>query len=277
MSINDTAIRILAELNRHIEAIKGGEGSGNFGHAGRPGEVGGSGPGGGGDGDGETSSYSDSESGASEKYSSSLSVDEKQALYTWGGSGNSIRKVQSGDTSGLSAAELNTAKHNLSAWESAVEKAPTHEGEIYRGLHDLPDAVIDGWNKGTSIELRNDQSATSSVKVVDDFGAIEGQSFANAQSVVWVMDQKSGKNLMGQTHVTMGGKSISEFEIVARKGTKYTVVKKEFWSKGKLWDAPAIDAWMEGSGYSSNNMPEDFRMDHHFQGHYVIYLKESGR
>jgi hypothetical protein len=48
-TVNRVARVILAELNRRIEAIKGGEGSGNFGHAGRPGEVGGSGPGDGGD------------------------------------------------------------------------------------------------------------------------------------------------------------------------------------------------------------------------------------
>jgi hypothetical protein len=209
---------------------------------------------------------------ARDEFQSSLNAREKQAVNYWGSSGRPIRKLQSGNLSGLSELELSSAKSNLAHWEASVAKAPSFEGQIFRGLNDLPDDVIDQWRKGAVIELKNDQSATRLTKVTEGFSGASGSP--DKQSAMWVVDQKSGKDMMGLTNVTYGGKSVDESEIVMRKGAKYRVEKVEFYVKGELWDSKKLDWYFEGSGFSASNPPPGWRLDHDQRGIYKIYLKE---
>jgi len=102
---------------------KGGEGSGFFGHAGRPGEVGGStlGPGGG------TVSSSSSDLNA-ELYSSTykrLSAGEKRSVSSWVRTGHNYMKAA--DKRGDNPESLRDLK-------SALNKSPVYTGDIYRGV-----------------------------------------------------------------------------------------------------------------------------------------------
>ena len=169
------------------ESYKGGEGSGNFGHEGRPGEVGGSGEGGG----GLTGS----------DWENSLGAQETKAMKGWVGGSAKIREYQrdgKGDAKTKKETEL---------IESALNKDGNYEGKAYRGVDNLSDADYKEILSSDTIELEALSSATKEKRVA--FGFAKGKN-----NVVFEINAKSG--------VDIGKFSLlGEKEVILRKGAKY--------------------------------------------------------
>jgi len=206
-----------------------------------------------------------------------LTEHESQALYRWGGSGANIRLAQRGEFDKIDRFKRAGIESELEAWNSAVDKAPEYDGTVYRGLTDVDEDVIDSWIESGEITLNNDQSATSNRGM--------GESFASSWSggqVLWEIDQSSGKDLLGQTKATMGGKLISESEIIIRMGTTYEITGSEYTITRDGYEPVVFnqenfpDYW-SGTEYSWNNFPpkDDFNIRKDYKGYTTIYLKEK--
>lgn len=202
----------------------------------------------------------------------SLTDKEKQAIHHWGISGGDLRRLQSGDTARMSEFELIEAKRTLPYWESATAKGVKYEGEIYRGLTNVPyNGVIDQWTPGSIIKLTNDQSATYGKDIAKDFVVI-AKGDNRYSSVLWKIDQSSGINLFEQTNVTMGGKLISESEIIIKKNTQYRIKSNRFFKEnGKEFS----NDYFEGTEFSwPDNPPPNWYPSKDFLGYYEITLEE---
>ncbi len=219
---------------------KGGEGSGNFGHEGRPGEVGGSGPGGGGGGD--KPSGGDSGGGGAVdvwlsgkndlkydsaqpiksdeykptkgegKWAEGLSESETAGIHSWQSGGtNEIRNF---DRTGQGDKWTQDTVKNF---DSALNKAEPYKGEVYRGLHDLNDESYQKVISSKEIKLDSHASATIS----QDRAAFFVQPIRDTptKSVLFKIDNKTGVNISAASKETFK----NEVEVVLRKGTQYKV------------------------------------------------------
>lgn len=202
---------------------------------------------------------------AADKFGQSLTQPEKDALHNWGISGKEIRQLQNGtyndnERHTFRKEQYEEIKQN---WDSALDKAPTYEGVVFRGLSNVPMSAIDNFTVGESISLNNDQSATHSEKWATGFA---GNGWADDQSVMMVIDQKSGKALMEMTNVTYGGRTVDEKEVVVRKGAKYEVTSKNYVDyKGKEWTPDKLKEYQQQyidyygkDKYSFDNLPEEY-------------------
>lgn len=239
------------------KSMKGGEGSGNFGHAGRPGEVGGSAPGGSGTGE---------RAGSREEYIASLSEQEIGVLYSWGASGNDIRSFQRGEIDNPEIAE------KVRLWNEALEKGALYDGIVYRGLGEVPGDTIMDWIDGGSIILNNDQSASSIRDVATEFS----RGWGTGGHVILEIDQASGVNIFGATNVTLGDRSISESEIILRGGAEYEVTGWDFIRQDTGQPTDWNDYFI-GTDYSKDNLPDGFvpHEDLPYKGTYIINLAEK--
>lgn len=268
------------EQYKGSKSVKGGPGSGNFGHAGRPGEVGGSGPGGGGgggggNGGGESINASSSDNELSTKrneWADKLSTDEQSAIDHWGTSGKDIRNLQSGNINEMTDLEISRAQNYLDNWESALDKGINYNGVVYRGLNNVPyENGIDNWINDGRIEIANDQSSTINGNIVDGFS---GKGYGNNNSVVWEVEQNSGVILFDMTHVTMGGKPISESEVVLRKGTIYKIKETQYYTKNGDKFPPSD--YFEGTDYNwPDNPPSNWWPGKDMSGYWKITLEEE--
>ena len=207
----------------------------------------------------------------SQEWVESLTKEENFAIQVWGRMGSNLRKVQSGNTAGMTAQEITKAKKILPHWESAMAKGVKFDGTIYRGLSNVPyEGGIDEWiNKGI-IELTNDQSASYDLDVGKSFAAHKGHG--NNNSVFWEVSQSNGVDLLGKTNVTMGGKFVSESEIVMRKGTQYRIKSADFIRNDKIFPSPD---YFEGTDFSwPDNPPPNWYPGKSEAGYWLIKLSE---
>ena len=166
--------------------IKGGSGSGNFGHSGREGMVGGSGEGGG--------------------WLNSISTEEMGALGGWKESSSEIRALQ----------KLGLESKELDQFNTCLNKAPTYEGELYRGIEVESKVELEKFAVGSEITLEAHSSATKSRDISDSF-ALRGGSFPT----VFRIQSKTSKDISDFTDDNPLFKA--EKECVLMKGTKYSV------------------------------------------------------
>jgi hypothetical protein len=226
----------------------------------------------GGGGSYNSGSSSSSVSALRENWEGSLSESEKQTLHEWGISGRDIRDFQSGNTDGWSDDKLNRVRSKSDEFAGLLDKGVRYEGTISRGLSNVPyENGIENWIENGEIILNNDQSATSKNIYAKDF-AVDGWGDNNA--VVLVADQKTGVALFDKTNVTMGGKSISESEVVMRKGTTYKVKSATYYDrKGNVF--PPSD-YFEGTDFSwPSNPPPNWYPGSDISGHWEIHLEEK--
>lgn len=239
----------------------GGPGSGNWGHAGRPGVVGGSAPkGGAGAG---VDKYGIDE--ARRAWVKSLTEPERYALRLWGESGFGIRKLQTGETERVTARDLQRSQYALPHWESALARGVEYEGTVYRGLSDVPEDVVNGWIRDGGIEFNCDQSSSKDESTASSF----------VGNVMLIVNQRSGIDLCGETNVTSGGAGhyISEQEVILRKGARYAVKSFRYVKKnGDVFDS---DWYFEDTEYSwPGNPPEGWSLQRDVSGHYELFLEE---
>jgi hypothetical protein len=216
-------------------------------------------------------------------YSESLSTDEKNALNQWGNSGKEIRQLQNGtyrdDESHVFTREQN--EKFAADFQAALDKAPTYDGTVYRGLSDVPMSSVESWQDGDKIVFQNDQSSTASRAVADSF---HGSGWGDKQDIVFIVDQSSGRALMDMTNVTYGGRSVSESEVVLRKGSAYTIEEKSYIdSSGRRWDSETIDRdkaehieYYGRDKYSMSNLPPEYSDPWKtYKGYWEIRLTEG--
>ena len=198
--IQEALENALSELDDEAPKSKGGEGSGNFGHEGRPREVGGSGEGG---GNGKPTS----EKPSGREWDDSLSESEKDHLGVWQGSGYS--KIRNAEMGQGNEVDIERAK----AFNAALDKDGAYEGVTYRGLHDLDDASYNSIVNSTEIEWKASSSATKDKAM--------GEYFARGKNnnVVFRIQGKTGVDISSISEL---GKE--EKEVILRKGTKYKVL-----------------------------------------------------
>lgn len=227
-AFNPTSADILKE--HIINAFKGGPGSGNFNHAGRPGKVGGSQP-------GEKvgfmrrgSKYSALEAQADAWYQG-LDAYQKQALTNWGRSSSLIRAVQNGKlekyqkSGDVSPYEVLSATQSAALIESALKTAPRFPGVVYRGLSGVPGSVIREWVQSGEISLDSMQSSTPKLDTAKKWAT--GNYGEGA--VIMRINQKSGALVAGNTNVTEFSSGADDYvgldeqEVILPKGATYKV------------------------------------------------------
>lgn len=246
---------------------KGGPGSGHHGHAGRPGQRGGSAPG---KGRGSATWR------RKEEWAANLTEAEKTALFHWGQTGYGIRKIQSGHPEKIADDRLRErAQRDIQHWESAMEKGVPFRGVVYRGLSGIPGSVIGQWRESGQVSLNNDQSATKAEELGKDFALAGPQGNRDITRALWKCNQRSGVDLFGQTNVTEGGpgKWVAEQEVVLRKGTTYRIKSMTYLDKsGNPWP-PAN--YFEGTEWSLDNPPPGWQPHRDKDGYYLMEMEEA--
>jgi HK97 family phage portal protein len=171
---------------------KGGEGSGNFGHEGRPGEVGGSGPGGGTSGgdkpkpsDGGGGGTSDGGGTTGEEWHSSLTDDEKRAVRGW--TQNRYGDIRNYQLTGEGDRETIALSKSL---DTALDKDGSYEGKLYRGIDE-------------------------SESVARDFISLRSE-----RSVLFEINSKSGVDVESLSFRPI------EREVILKRGTSYRILSK---------------------------------------------------
>ncbi len=211
------------------------------------------------------------------RWADGLSREEQQAIMRWGSSGLHMRMQQRGDE--LSDDATVYEKHHWDAcaralphWEAATDRAPTYAGEVYRGLSRVPEAVLIAWGVGAIIQLTNDQSATYDREYVNKYVGT-GRSRSNV-SILWQLEQESGRNLGELTRVYYGDDPqtgfVSEKEIVLPKGVQYRVVDVAFYDQDGRRIPDDIPDYWEGV----ESPPIGYMPHHYHTGHYRMRLRE---
>lgn len=279
-------------LSVTVDAIKGGPGSGNWAHLGRPGEVGGSTALSGGlsriGGNPGHSHFDrmalstlyraqrDGKLPEEKKFSSQyrkwltrITDPEQRALRLWGESGYGIRKIQSGEADKLPERERRRAEAVMDDYNKVMDRAPKFKGTVYRGLTEIPNDLISEWLGGGTIELRNDQSSS-----LDEAKATEFARAARGAHVLWRVNQRSGAGILSASRVTEGEQSVEEREVVMRNGTRYRIAGMRFVDRNGD-DFPTAE-FFEGTEYSATNLPEGF-LPHEYdrRGMYIMDLVEE--
>ena len=149
--------------------LKGGPGSGNFGHEGRPGEgVGGSGSGGGGTSGYVVGNYYAAKESFNEYYRG-LSDEQKQTLedYTDGNYdliNDSVRGRLLENNPGLASTEREEIPKDAERMKQIFDNAPKYEGRVYRGAMISQDrfAQLQSLEKGDKITMSGFTSTSTS-------------------------------------------------------------------------------------------------------------------
>jgi len=186
-----------------VERItRGGEGSGFFGHAGRPGEVGGSTPGG----------LSASASG--EEWTPGDTLNLQRYSY---GQGRDLTRVQRGlkTQGGLSQSE---AQQRIKATENTLSKLPSVEATSYRGvafkLKSTRDAFLDKVEVGGEFVAESFMSTTRKEALAGNFAT------EDKFGVVFKIEGLTGRDIAKySTHPR-------EEEILFVKGSRFEVTEK---------------------------------------------------
>ena len=164
-------------------ALKGGEGSGNFGHAGRPGEIGGSAMGGG-----------------------SLSENEISAVSFYKEEGYS--EINSARRSG---SEYD--KNIISAIDSAISKNITTEDKIiFRGVS--PE-MLDQFEEGGTFSDSGYISASENIEIAENFGIEFGKN------VIMEIELPKGSNALLLDNVIEAARD--EKEYLLPRGSNFTI------------------------------------------------------
>ena len=199
---------------------------------------------------GEVSQEFHDKNTATHAYRASLTQDENQAMSIWGGSSVDFAKLDRGEDVGTGV-RAEFAKKYYPSFLSAVDKAPIYNGTIYRGMGDVPSDAINAWTQGGEIKMNNHASSTYDPKIAQGFMGGTGN-----QVLFTIASNKTGRNIMGATNVSQGGKHIFEAEVVIMPGAKYAI---KGWSYFKPGDDKPLDMdwYFEGTGFSSKNLPPD--------------------
>ena len=182
------------------KAIKGGEGSGNFGHEGRPGEVGGSGEGGGGGGL------------TGREWANSLNDTQKSSISNWE-NGFNVDDVRQAQRNGKNTKEGQ-------ALENALDADGKYEGTTYRGIGGLDEKSYAKLSNSDTITMDAISSSSKDVEVAKGF-----MSRHNPESgIMFEIQGKSGVDLAPVISKTHKG----EKEVILRKGSKFEVTGKSY-------------------------------------------------
>jgi hypothetical protein len=195
----------------------GGEGSGNFDHEGRPGEVGGSGSGGGGGSSGKLPSLSGKmwkDTPNKQDYiqhitNDVLSKEQNVAVKDWGDAG--YLGYRSQQQRGEATPELT----------AALDKLPKYEGTVYRGGR-MDDTLDPSSLAGKAIKLKADTSGSASHSAADVFlSDFERRDATPGVPVMYELKAKTGADIRPVVA------RWDEEEIVLRQGTQYQVTSIE--------------------------------------------------
>jgi hypothetical protein len=178
-----------------VIAQRGGEGSGNFGHGGRPGEVGGSSDEGGGGGKERFSSAT--------AWRESLDKDQRNALQDWVSTRSTqLREADAGRGTKSDEKILNILKGSL-------KTSPLVESPIFRGIGVPVEARVGELFKQNAIS-----SFTTKEKVAEAFSFGNGKG-AGAFTILEVREHFG--------HPGISERSKGEAEVVVQKETSFVV------------------------------------------------------
>lgn len=208
---------------KHSDRIRelGGPGSGNFGHAGRPGERGGSQK-----GSGEGVGYSSHSDIISDPDAHNKSVDfselERKSLDSYKGSGYSdINKALfKGDSSNKSIS------NEIKNIESAIDKCSISGGEFYSGLGESGAAMFESMNEGDTFEYSGFLSTSTRQATAES-------SMGSKNSMVLLTAKK------GDKAYSFGSKD-PEQEVLFNRGqkmklSKISTAERRYYDTGKRY------------------------------------------
>jgi hypothetical protein len=138
-----------------------------------------------------------------EQWLASLTREEKLAMQAWGNSAVSVRE----------------SPQHLSAFRSALQRAPKFQGTVYRGS-DIAQTKEGVQDRLTALLQPN---ATITLDREWSFSKEREGSRGFTGEVLYIADQRSARDVRGAFTVTQGGKFITEEEVIAVTGTKYRV------------------------------------------------------
>lgn len=155
------------------------------------------------------------------KWQRSLATGEKGAIRAFTGMFSSeIRSFERGDLRGIRPSRLGRLKKQVERINSALNKAPTYKGEIYRGLR-LDKKDIRSFLQQDVIEMNCMSSFSKSREVASDFAsAWEGRQVSVLMQVV---DNKKGLGVDIQALSQVN----REQEVLVPKGQRFEVVSRK--------------------------------------------------
>ncbi len=177
---------------------EGGPGSGHFGHAGRPGEVGGSAPGG---GDGQVKE---------------LNSDDRYHLKWWSEKGYELVNAAELDKPGRSADSAAMDRRVQQAFYDALDKLPPVQKTVMQGTA-VSEKELARLKVGTELNFKRTVSATSSEEVANEFAAATRINTKAKSALVFVLDAKSARDISAY------GNHPDEAEHILCKGTKFKI------------------------------------------------------
>ena len=189
---------------------KGGSGSGNFGHSGIPGQVGGSGSGGGSD---STSGYNFIKEPHPDGvgWASSLSKEQERSVDKWEKDVTDYRKWQKEGKNPKSLQNL----------DQALSTAPTVSGIEYRGLVLRGTTLDEAFSEGSIITF--DTHASASPNMTDALGYTKpgpgGQGYEPGKATLLRIKSNSAKDISAFKRQS----KFAPIEHVITKGSKFRV------------------------------------------------------
>jgi hypothetical protein len=192
-------------LSRVIQVLKGGQGSGNFGHSGRAGERGGSGEGG--------SAGAETLKEKSLSWSKKITAEEKKYLdfYTQFGQYEVNGPLRDGEK-----LESDRQKKTAEVLDSLIERAGVQDPpwKVYRGIKVNSNRIEETLSKfeaGGVITLNGYQSTTTDQKLAKEYAGAYGQG------LVFEITSKRGAPINGASTIP------SENEVLLGHGGSYKI------------------------------------------------------